>query len=130
MAQENAEVQAFLQDKDMEHNLKKAHVTLAHKRSHGVTAVASYGVFFDQKVPVHLTALLFTDKMAALDAQLGSVDGEKVVSKNEWPHVTIWTGEGVAAKEANMLPQLLGEGKANRVEINPPVTIQGTLEFF
>ncbi|EEF36032.1 hypothetical protein RCOM_1399970 [Ricinus communis] len=97
LAQENSKVQAFLQDKDIEHNLKKAHVTLAHKRSHGVTSVASYGL-----------------QMAALDAELGSVDGENIVSKNEWPHVTIWTGEGLAAKEANMLPQLLAEGKATR----------------
>ncbi|XP_048233703.1 tRNA ligase 1-like isoform X2 [Ricinus communis] len=130
LAQENSKVQAFLQDKDIEHNLKKAHVTLAHKRSHGVTSVASYGLFLHQKVPVQLTALLFTDKMAALDAELGSVDGENIVSKNEWPHVTIWTGEGLAAKEANMLPQLLAEGKATRVEIESPITIFGTLEFY
>ncbi|KAF2321845.1 hypothetical protein GH714_003057 [Hevea brasiliensis] len=99
-------------DKHLEHNLKKTHLTLAHKRSHGVTAVASYGMFLNQKVPVELTALLFTDKMAALEAQPGSVDGEKVVSKNEWPHVTIWTAEGVAPKEANTLPRLFSEGKA------------------
>ncbi|KDP44108.1 hypothetical protein JCGZ_05575 [Jatropha curcas] len=130
LAQKNAKVETFLQDKDMVHNLKKAHVTLAHKRSHGVAAVASYGLFLHQKVPVQLTALLFTDKMAALEAELGSVDGEKVVSKNEWPHVTIWTGEGVAPKEANTLPQLVTEGKATRVEISPPITIFGTLEFY
>ncbi|XP_050233507.1 tRNA ligase 1 [Mercurialis annua] len=130
LAQKNSKVEAFLQDKNMENNLKKCHVTLAHKRSHGVTAVARYGVFLHQKVPVQLTALLFTDKMAALDAQIGYVDGEKIVSKNEWPHVTIWTGEGVVAREANMLPQLFSEGKATRVEINPPITIYGTLEFY
>ncbi|KAF2321811.1 hypothetical protein GH714_002912 [Hevea brasiliensis] len=81
LAQKNPKVEAFLQDKHLEHNLKKTHLTLAHKRSHGVTAVASYGLFLNQKVPVELTALLFTDKMAALEAQPGSVDGEKVVSK-------------------------------------------------
>ncbi|KAF2321834.1 hypothetical protein GH714_003023 [Hevea brasiliensis] len=130
LAQKNPKVEAFLQDKHLEHNLKKTHLTLAHKRSHGVTAVASYGLFLNQNVPVELTALLFTDKMAALEAQPGSVDGEKVVSKNEWPHVTIWTAEGVAPKEANTLPQLFSEGKATRVEFSPPITISGTVQFY
>lgn len=111
-------------------NLMKAHVTLAHKRSHGVTAVANYAVFLNKKVPVELTALLFTGKMAAFKANLGSVDGERIISKNQWPHVTIWTAEGVAAKEANALPDLLSEGKATCIQINPPVTISGTLNFY
>ncbi|OMO71211.1 hypothetical protein CCACVL1_18365 [Corchorus capsularis] len=126
----NAEIEAFLKDKHMENTLKKAHVTLAHKRSHGVAAVANYGLYLHRQVPVELTALLFTDKMAAFEAQLGSVDGEKIVSKNQWPHITIWTGEGVAPKEANTLTQLHSEGKATRVEISPPITISGTLEFY
>ena len=68
--------------------------------------------------------------MAALEAQLGCVDDEQIFSKNQWPHVTIWTGEEVAPKEANTLPQLLSEGKATIVEINPPITISGPLEFY
>lgn len=130
LVENNPKVKSFLKDKDMEHNLKKAHLTLAHKRSHGVTAVASYGHLLHQKVPVELTALLFTDEMAALEAEVGSVDGEKVIPKNEWPHVTIWTGEKIAAKEANRLPQLLLEGKAIRIEINPPIIVSGKLEFY
>lgn len=114
----------------MKNILTKAHMTLAHKRSHGVTALANYGPFVHQKVPVDITALLFSDKMAALEAHPGSVGGEKVNSKNEWPHVTLWTAEGVPAKEANTLPQLLLEGKATRIEINPPESITGILEFY
>ncbi|KAK9279399.1 hypothetical protein L1049_013078 [Liquidambar formosana] len=126
-----SEIQSLLDnDKHMENNLKKAHVTLAHKRSHGVTAVASYGMFLHREVPVDVTALLFSDQMAALEANLGSVDGETIRSKNQWPHVTLWTADGVLAKEANMLPQLLSEGKATRVDINPPATMLGTLEFY
>lgn len=130
MAEKDSKVETFLKDKQMEHSLKKAHVTLAHKKSHGVIAVASYGVYLNQNVPVEFNALLFTDKMAALEAQLGCVDGEKIISKNQWPHVTLWTADGVPPKEANLLPQLLSEGKATLVEIKPPVTITGKLEFY
>ncbi|KAH7661897.1 tRNA ligase phosphodiesterase domain-containing protein [Dioscorea alata] len=130
ITEKEPKVKDFLRDKDLENNLRKAHVTLAHKRSHGVTAVASYGIFEKQNVPVDVTALLFSDKSAALEVRLGSVNGEKISSKNEWPHVTLWTAAGVPPKEANALPQLLTEGKASRVEIEPPTTIAGVMDFY
>ncbi|KAG2260142.1 hypothetical protein Bca52824_079436 [Brassica carinata] len=82
--------------------LERAHVTLAHKRSHGVAAVARYGQHLNREVPVELTELLFNDKMAAFTAHVGSVDGETIVSKSEWPHVTLWTAEGVTAKRPTL----------------------------
>lgn len=123
-------MEAFLKDKNLKSSLTKAHVTLAHKRSHGVTAVANYGPYVHQHVPIDITSLLFSDKLAALEAETGIVDGEKLMSKNEWPHVTLWTAEGVAPKEANTLPQLHAQGNATRVLINPPITITGVLDFF
>lgn len=125
----NPTVEAFLKGKGLQ-NLQKAHVTLAHKRSHGVKAVADYGVFLHEKVPVELKALLLSDKLAAFEAWPGSVGGDRIVSKNDWPHATLWTAEGIAAKEANTLPELLKQGKASRIDFNPPVTITGTVEFF
>ncbi|XP_058108082.1 tRNA ligase 1 isoform X2 [Magnolia sinica] len=130
LAEANLKACEFLKERDIPNSLRQCHITLAHKRSHGVTAVASYGVFLNQKVPVTLTALLFSDKLAALEACLGSIDDEKISSKNQWPHVTIWTGEGATAKEANMLPLLVQEGKATRIEIDPTVTISGVLDFY
>ncbi|CAN8311589.1 unnamed protein product [Cochlearia groenlandica] len=132
LAAENPTVRYFLEGKKkrIEEKLKRAHVTLAHKGSHGVATVASYGQHLNREVPVELTELIYNDKMAALTAHVGSVDGETIVSKNEWPHVTLWTSEGVTAKEANMLPQLHADGKASRIEIVPPFSISGPLEFF
>lgn len=123
-------VEVFLKNQDLKSSLSKAHLTLAHKRSHGVAALASYASHLNQQVPVEMTALLFSDKLAALEAEPGSVDGEKISSKNEWPHVTLWTAEGITAKEANMLPQLHTQGMATRIEINPPIQITGTLQFY
>ncbi|KAK6163268.1 hypothetical protein DH2020_000132 [Rehmannia glutinosa] len=130
LGEKDPRVEGFLKDKNLKSSFTKAHLTLAHKRSHGVTAVASYGPYVHQNVPVDMVALLFSDKLAAFEAEPGVVDGEKLSSRNEWPHVTLWTAQGVAAKEANMLPNLLAEGKAIRVELNPPITITGVLEFF
>ncbi|KAJ6969379.1 hypothetical protein NC653_037138 [Populus alba x Populus x berolinensis] len=33
-------------------------------------------------------------------------------------------------RRANRLPQLLLEGKAIRIEINPPIIVSGKLEFY
>nr|XP_027191505.1 tRNA ligase 1 isoform X2 [Cicer arietinum] len=129
LAKNNPKIDTFLKDKHLE-NLNRAHLTLAHKRSHGIKAVADYGLWLHKMVPVELTALLFSDKMAAFEACPGSVEGEKIVPKNTWPHVTLWTSKGVVAKEANMLPQLFAEGKANRIDFNPPISISGTVEFY
>ncbi|XP_018490346.2 tRNA ligase 1 isoform X1 [Raphanus sativus] len=132
LATSNPTMRSFLEGKKkrIEEKLERAHVTLAHKRSHGVAAVARYGQHLNREVPVELTELIFNDKMAAFTAHVGSVDGETIVSKNEWPHVTLWTAEGVTAKEANALPQLHADGKASRVVIDPPALVSGPLEFF
>ncbi|KAL8120546.1 tRNA ligase 1-like [Apium graveolens] len=130
LAEKNSNVDAFFKDKNMAISLEKAHLTLAHKRSHGVIAVANYGSVLHQNVPVEMTALFFSDNLAALEGRPGSSDGEEVISKNVWPHVTLWTAEGIAAKEANNLPQLFSEGKATRIEIDPPITVTGTVEFY
>ncbi|CAI9105205.1 OLC1v1004078C1 [Oldenlandia corymbosa var. corymbosa] len=130
LAEKDPNVHAFFEVKSIKDSLTKAHITLAHKRSHGVATVASYGSLVNEKVPVVLTALLFTEKMAAFEAEPGSVNGEKISSKNQWPHVTLWTGAGGTAKDANMLQQLFLDGKATRVEIDPPITITGILQFF
>ncbi|KAL5198823.1 hypothetical protein ABZP36_002335 [Zizania latifolia] len=127
---EDTDVNNFLNGAKLADNLNKAHVTLAHKRAHGVAAVASYGVYQNQQVPVMFNAFLFSDKMAALEVELGTVNGEKITSRNDWPHATLWTAPGVAPKEANTLPQLVTEGKARRVTIDPPVTISGLLDFY
>ncbi|KAK2967190.1 hypothetical protein RJ640_022446, partial [Escallonia rubra] len=130
LAQSNPMVEAFIKDKNLENSLKKAHITLAHKRSHGVIEVCKYAQFAQKHVPAEITALLFSDKLAALEAHPGSVGGEKVIAKNTWPHVTLWTAEGIAAKEANTLPQLLLEGKATGIEIKPPATVVGTVQLY
>ncbi|XP_009784921.2 tRNA ligase 1-like [Nicotiana sylvestris] len=130
LAQKNPKVGDFLKDKSIDNYIQNAHLTLAHKRSHGVNVFADYSSFLHQKVSVEVTALLFSEKLAALEAEPGFVEGEKVNSKNHWPHVTVWTGERVAAREANTMPQLLSQGKATRIDINPPVTITGTFEFY
>ncbi|GLJ26185.1 hypothetical protein SUGI_0502400 [Cryptomeria japonica] len=123
IADSDSRAKGFLKDKDIKNTLNSAHITLAHKRSHGVTSVASYGVYRGKQVPTKFTAILFSDKLAALEAQVGCIGSEQISSKNEWPHVTIWTGAGATPKEANTLPQLVSQGHAIRVDFKEPFSL-------
>ncbi|KAK6141957.1 hypothetical protein DH2020_024307 [Rehmannia glutinosa] len=71
LGEKDPRVEGFLKDKNLKSSFTKAHLTLAHKRSHGVTAVASYGPYVHQNVPVDMVALLFSDKLAAFEAEPG-----------------------------------------------------------
>ncbi|XP_071698665.1 tRNA ligase 1-like isoform X2 [Rutidosis leptorrhynchoides] len=129
VSKNSPKVKTFLENKNIENNLKMAHITLAHKQSHGVTAVANYGRFENQEVLVDVTALFFSDQLAAFETHLGSIDDEKINFKNEWPHLTLWTAEGILPEEANTLPQLVLQGKATCIEIDPPFRINGVLQL-
>ncbi|KAJ3670139.1 hypothetical protein LUZ60_010463 [Juncus effusus] len=130
LGETDSKVKTFFQDKDIQTKLQKAHVTLAHKQAHGVPCVASYATYLHQPVSVQLSALLFSDKTAALEAKLGQVNGENIECKNEWAHVTVWTAPGVKPKEANVLPKLVVRGEATRVKIYPPSGVTGVVEFY
>ncbi|EMS49991.1 hypothetical protein TRIUR3_19925 [Triticum urartu] len=130
VAEKDTDVNNFLNGLKLEDSLKnKVHVTLAHKRAHGVAAVASYAVYEKQELHVSFNAFFYTENMAALEAQIGTVNGETIVCRNDWPHVTLWTAAGVAPKEANTLPQLVSQGKAKRVLVDPPITISGVVDL-
>ncbi|KAI5065871.1 hypothetical protein GOP47_0018495 [Adiantum capillus-veneris] len=107
--------------------VNSAHVTLAHKHAHGVAAVAAFSEARGAVVSVKLKALLFSSKMCALEVQI--MENERgIYTKNEWPHVTVWTAQGTKAKEANLLPQMVTRGHASHVDFTP-VIVSGVVEL-
>jgi hypothetical protein len=91
---QNPPVEAALSNKNLKGSLGQAHITLAHKASHGGAAVAAYAPQRGSETQVQLTALLFSEKLVAVEVQLAASGEKAVVSKNEWPHLTVlenWT---------------------------------------
>lgn len=122
------DVQVYLSNRGIGTSLKAAHVTLAHKKSHGVPAVAVYGGLRGVSIPIQLTAFLFSERMCALEVVIPANE-HKISSLNEWPHVTVWTAEGTRPKEANSLPQLSSQGQASRVNFSAPFILNGVVEL-
>ncbi|KAI5080907.1 hypothetical protein GOP47_0004090 [Adiantum capillus-veneris] len=123
------DMQAYLSSRGIDKSLQACHVTLAHKVSHGVPAVAVFGGLQGVTVPVHFTAFLFSEKMCALEAVIPRNESQ-VASQNEWPHVTLWTAPGTRPKEANFLPQLVSQGRASRVAFSAPFVSNGVVQLF
>lgn len=127
LANSDKELKRYFLGKGIETILKASpHVTLAHKYAHGVAAVAAFGEVRGLSVPVELTALFFSKKMCALEARILA---NGISSRNEWPHVTVWTAPGTKPKETNFLPQLVDEGQAFCVQIKMPVVVSGVVEL-
>ncbi|KAL3700604.1 hypothetical protein R1sor_018626 [Riccia sorocarpa] len=127
---ESPQVQKYLTGKSWKESLGKAHITLAHKHAHGVAAVSVYGSLRGSPAQVQVTALVFSEKLCALEVQLNGANEEQAVkSLNAWPHVTIWTGQGLKAKDANALPALVSKGQAQRIAFSNPLTITGIVDF-
>lgn len=72
-------------------SLSAAHITLAHKLSHGVPALAAYAPLRGTETQVQLSAVLYSDKLIALEVHLNANGERPVESKNEWPHITVCT---------------------------------------
>lgn len=107
--------------------VNSAHLTLVHKHAHGVASVAAFGDVCGEAFPVKLKALLFSTEVCALEAEI--MENERgVYSRNEWPHVTVWTGHGTQAKEANILPEIVTRGHAYRVDFEP-VMLDGVVQL-
>ncbi|MCO5584757.1 hypothetical protein L7F22_038689 [Adiantum nelumboides] len=123
------DMQAYLSIRGIDKSLQACHVTLAHKVSHGVPAVAAFGGLQGTTVPVHFTAFLFSEKMCALEAVIQRNENQ-VTCQNEWPHVTIWTAPGTRPKEANFLPKLVSQGQASRVEFSAPFFLNGIVQLY
>ncbi|GAQ89772.1 RNA ligase [Klebsormidium nitens] len=126
LAQEQPAVASFLAGKTLEN--RPAHVTLAHKATHGSAAVAGFGRLVGTKVDVRLTAFYFSDKLAAWEADWEQELKERgVASQNAFWHITTFTGHGMKAKDANQLHCLASEGQATKVELGTPISVEGTV---
>lgn len=126
LAASNTEVEKYFKGRKVV--VKSAHLTLAHKHEHGVAEVAVFGDVRGASVAIKLTALLFSNKVCALEAQIPDNDSG-IFSRNKWPHITVWTSQGTKAKEANFLPQFALRNQASRVNFEP-IEVSGVVELF
>eukprot|EP00271_Cylindrocystis_brebissonii_P006260 TRINITY_DN18972_c0_g1_i1.p1 TRINITY_DN18972_c0_g1~~TRINITY_DN18972_c0_g1_i1.p1 ORF type:complete len:1171 (+),score=244.92 TRINITY_DN18972_c0_g1_i1:325-3837(+) len=140
VAQRDARVADFLSGRETEiqHQLHRSHVTLAHHRSHGHAAVIEYAALEGAKVQMEAKQLLFNKHCAALHVHWesgasaggsGQRQQQQVVSATEFNHITIWLAPKAKAVASNDLPLEVECGESTRLEFEHPLQLLGKVEL-
>ena len=114
--------------------IRNTHVTMAHFQEMAQADMkVNFGPICGSRVEVMATGLLWSSRVAAFGVTLSDTtdDGKQVPPcSNVFCHITIWCGEGASAVEANHLPELVGLGKASRIDFEKPISLKGTVSLW
>ena len=118
--------------------IKSVHCTFIHNSQ--VTQsemVALFNHLLGSNVDAKATALLYSDKTAAIEVEIsevtsGSEQHQVPRPRNEFKHVTVWCGRGTEAKESNELPEQVKSNIANakKVLFQEPIPLSGSFRFW
>lgn len=112
----------------------QTHVTLAHfRRTPQSEFLSTFEPLSGSSVQVSATALLWSEDVMALEVRVAEEtdDGTLLPSlRNGFPHITVWFRQGTTAVEANELPRLYENNAAQRVELDTPVLLRGTVSLW
>lgn len=110
------------------------HVTMAHCSQVSQNMLReAFEPLIGCKVNVRVTGILWNDDSVALAVKVdSSTQDEKSVPapKNVFPHITLWYKPGVSAAFSNELPALVEAGKAQRVDFEEPVVLEGVVSLW
>lgn len=110
--------------------ITSVHCTFAHASEvPQASMIASFQHVLGSSLDVEATALLFSDKVAAIELRVPHHDSIPA-PKNSFPHMTVWCSEGTEAYQSNQLPEEVNCGKAERVAFGEPVPLRGTFSFW
>lgn len=113
---------------------RNPHITMAHWKEKSQEQIRlAFEPICDSRVSVTATAFLWNTQVAAIAVTVAdeTEDGKAVArSDNAFSHVTIWCQDGASPFQSNSLPALVETGEAYRVELQEPVTFEGTISFW
>jgi hypothetical protein len=121
--------------------IENTHVTMAFagRKLSAKSLASKFGKLQGCHILLKVQALLWSDTHAALDVSVSSMttqssDDSPALdvprSENPFCHITVWCSRDSQAYHSNRLPALVEEGKAQRVPIDPEVSMMGTLSFW
>lgn len=115
----------------------KMHVTMAHfLQMEQAVMKATFGPLCGSKVNIRVSALLWNERVAALEVTVLGCSKEEYSSspvpspQNRFPHITIWHSSDAQAKESNDLPAQVDSGKAYRICFEDPVELTGIISLW
>ena len=117
-------------DESKDRFITSLHCTFAHaSRMPQTTMLASFQHLIGSTAEIKATALLFNEKLAALELEVPNCDSIPR-PENAFPHITIWCSADSKAYESNDLPEMVKFNKATRVAFGEDVVMTGVFSFW
>jgi len=147
VAKDFEDVKQFLanrdQDKCNDENNKKlrrfitsTHCTFAHcSKASQSDMYSSFSHLVGSEVEISVTALLYSDKIAALQVAVPStsaIEPKTIIPapQNKFAHITVWCAEQTEAHTSNSLPRNVESSEATIVKFKNPISIKGIFKFW
>lgn len=142
VAKDFEDVKEYLANRDQdkcndEDNIKlcrfitSTHCTFAHcsktsqKKMH-----KRFSHLIGSEVEISVTALLYSDKIAALQIAVPSTSAIIPAPQNQFAHITVWCAGQTEAHTSNSLPQSVESSEATMVKFKNPISIKGIFTFW
>jgi len=147
-SEENASLSAFLSTiaNNGEHSdgglytgegfITNTHVTMAHFKEMDQKAIhQSFDAIVGQSVSVNIKSFIWSEKVAALAVEVDTETEAEAkytvpAPQNAFPHITVWHAKGANAFLSNQLLDMLGSGRAERIDFSQPIKLRGTISFW
>eukprot|EP00986_Skeletonema_menzelii_P016044 scaffold13319_cov142-Skeletonema_menzelii.AAC.2 len=116
--------------------IRSFHCTFAHcSQVTQSEMMASFNHLLGCNVDAKATALLYSDKIAAVEVEIpkvtsGSTQHLVPRPRNEFHHVTVWCGQDTEAKESNELPEYIKSNIAKKILFEEPISLCGSFSFW
>ena len=123
-------------DTTLNRYIHSVHCTFAHKSQVTQSEMkALFNHLIGSKVDAKAFALLYSDKVAAIEVEIPEVTSDAPQHsiprpRNTFQHVTVWCSEDTEAKESNELPDLINSNVAKKVLFREPIPIRGSFSFW
>jgi len=116
--------------------IQSVHCTFAHNSQVTQSEMMStFSHLLGSNVDAKATALLYSDKIAAIEVEIpevtsGSAHHPVPRPRNEFHHVTVWCGQDTEAKESNVLPEQVKNNVATKIVFIEPIPLCGSFSFW
>jgi len=112
------------------------HCTFAHNsQCTQAEIMATFNHLLGSNVEAKATALLYSDKIAAVEVEIPKLSSNNAQypiprPRNQFPHITVWCGQDVQARESNELPGQVENNFATKISFEEPIPLSGSFSFW
>lgn len=136
VAEKYPRVSEFLKNSDEENFVADTHVTMVHfSQMPQSTTRTRFEPLIGCAVDVTVTGIIWNEQIATFKVKVATETKDKPdvsvpAPNNSFVHMTLWHQPDVSPAYSNELPQLVESGKAEEIDFEEPVVLQGVVSLW